>query len=226
MNNSKRSIGFVIAFMTVISIITFILPNINLESLGNSIEVIFPNILFFLFIIVFSSIQFIFRLILTSKYYIRDKIFFFLDIVPSKIYNRLIFYLGIFILFLWPAIASKNLSFISIKAIINLIIWIFITEILLYITYKYTKIHFMTDGILIRGLDFRIDVPLNDKLSNHSGFYPYYNIQKYTVEKNKLILYLYNSTGSIEGYITSDKLKAVAAFLESKKIKHIDKNQV
>lgn len=226
MNNTKRSIGFVLAFMTVISIITFILPNINLESLESNIEVVFPNILFFLFIIVFSSVQFIYRMILTSKHYVRDKIFFFLDIKPSKIYNRLILYLAVFTLFLWPAIASKDLSFISIKSIFNLIIWISIVEILLYISYKHTKIYFMTDGILIRGLDFRIDVPLNDKLTNHSGFYPYYNIQKYSIEKNQLILYLFNTMGTIEGYIPTDKTKPISAFLESKKIKFVNKNEI
>lgn len=226
MNNTKRSINFAIAFMTIISFLTFIIPNINLEAFGDNLEIIFPNVLFFLFIIVFACVQFIFRFLITSKHYIKDKLFFSIDMKPSKLYSRMISYFAVITIFLWPVIASKDLSVITVGSILNLLIWVLVIEIMLYISYRYTKIYFMTDGILLRGLDFRIDIPLNDGLLNHSGFYPYYQIQNYTIYNNYLKLVLYNSSGIIEGCISDERIKPVAAFLESKEIRYIDKNKM
>lgn len=226
MNNTKRSINFAIAFMSVISILTFIIPNINLEALGKNMEIVFPNVLFFLFIIVFSFVQFLFRIFMTSKHYIKDKIFFSINLKPSRLYSRMISYFAVITLFLWPVITSKDFSTITLGSIFNLLIWVLVVEFLLYISYRYTKIYFMTDGILVKGLDFRIDIPLNDGISNHSGFYPYYDIQKYTIDNNFLKLILYNSSGMIEGYITDERIKPVAAFLESKEIRYINKDNL
>lgn len=226
MNNTKRSINFVVAFMSVISILTFIIPNINLEALGENMEIIFPNVLFFLFVIVFSFVQFVFRNLITSKHYIKDKIFFSITLKPSRLYSRMISYFVVITLFLWPVIASKKFSNVTLESMLNLLIWALVVEILLYISYKYTKIYFMTDGILVRGLDFRIDIPLNDGISNHSGFYSYYDIQKYTVDNNSLKLILYNSRGIIEGHITDERIKPVAAFLESKEIKYVNRDNL
>lgn len=223
MNNTKRSINFSIAFMAVISIITFIVPNINLESFGNHIDIIFPNLLFFLFVVVFSTIQLIFRLLVTSKHYIKDKLFFSLNMTPAKIYNRTIMYLVAITFFLWPVIVSRDLSLIKLSAIINLLLWILIIELLLYISTKYTKIHFLSDGVLVRGLDLRMDVPLGENIFNHSGFYPYYDIQNYSIRSNTLKLILYNNRGTLEAYVTDDRIKPISAFFESKKIGNIDK---
>jgi len=220
-NNTKRSINFTIAFMTVISLFTFIVPNIKLEFWEKNIEIVFSNILFFLFIVVFSFIQFIIRMLSTSKYYVKDKLFFSLSMKSSKLYNKVIAYLGAITLFLWPVIISKDLSLIRLSNIANFIIWIFVIEVLLFISYKYTKIYFMSDGILIRGLDFRIDIPVGNELFNHSGFYPYYDIQSYSIKNNCLKLALYNNLGKIEGYISSYRIKPVSAFLESKEIRNI-----
>jgi hypothetical protein len=206
--------------MTVISLLSFVVPSLNLDALGQNIEIVFPNILFLLFVVVFSLIQFLYRAILTSKHYIKDKVFFSINMKKSKLYSRVISYIAIILLFMWPVIASKNLSSnITIGSMINLLVWIVIIEIIPFISYKYTKIYFMTDGILIRGMDFRIDIPLNPEIFNHSGFYPYYDIQQYSIHNNYLRLSLYNNSGVIEGYIPNERIKPIAAFLESKKIK-------
>lgn len=223
MNNTKRSINFSIAFMTVISLITFVMPNINLESFNVNMDIIFPNVLFFLFVVVFSSIQFVFRILITSKYYIKDKLFFSLNMVPSKINNRTIMYLIALTFYLWPVIVSKDLSLIKLSNTFNFLIWIIVIELLIYVSIKYTKIHFMSDGVLIRGLDFRMDVPLGENLFNHSGFYSYHDIQNYSIEKNTLKLILYNNRGVIQGYISEERIKPVSAFFESKKIGNINR---
>ncbi|WP_432665943.1 hypothetical protein R9X47_06555 [Wukongibacter baidiensis] len=219
MNNTKRSINFAIAFMAVISIFTFIVPTIDFQALGENTEIVFPNLLFLLFIVLFSSFQLLFRILTTSKYYVKDKLFFTLSMKSSKMKNRTIPYLGAIALFLWPVIVSKNISLIKLGTIINFLIWILVIEGLLYVTNKYTKIHFMSDGILIRGLDFRIDIPLGDSLLNHSGFYTYYDIQSYFIENNCLELVLFNDVGIIQGYISSDRVPPVSAFFESKEIR-------
>ncbi len=222
MNNTKRSINFSIAFMTVISLITFVMPNIDLESFDGNMDMIFPNVLFFLFVIVFSSIQFVFRILITSKYYIKDKLFFSLNMTPSKINTRTIMYLIAVTFYLWPVIVSKNLSLIKLSNTINFLIWIIVIELLLYVTTRYTKIHFMSDGVLIRGLDFRMDVPLGENIFNHSGFYPYHDIQNYSIKNNTLKLILYSNRGAIQGYISEERIKPVSAFFESKRIGNID----
>lgn len=221
MNNTKRSINFAIAFMAVISIFTFVIPTIDFQSLGESSEIIFPNLLFLLFILLFSSLQLLFRMFITSKYYVKDKLFFTLDMKFSQLKSRTVPYLGSILLFLWPVIVSKNISLIGLINILNFIIWILVIEGLVYITKKYTQIHFMSDGILIRGLDFRIDIPLGDALLNHSGFYPYYDIQSYSIKNNYLELVLFNNLGIIQGYISSDRILPVSAFFESKGIKKL-----
>ncbi|WP_432402290.1 hypothetical protein [Wukongibacter sp. M2B1] len=221
MSNAKRSINFAIAFMTVISIFTFIVPMIDFQSLGESTEIIFPNLLFFLFIVLFSFLQFLFRLLLTSKHYVKDKLFFTLNMRSSKLKNRTVLYLGTIMLFLWPVIVSKNISLIKLGNLLNLVIWILVIEALVYLSNKHTKIHFMSYGILIRGLDFRIDIPLGDSLLNHSGFYSYHDVQSYSIENNYLELVLFNNLGTIQGYISSDRIPPVSAFFESKGIRKI-----
>ncbi len=217
MSNGKRSIAFVLAFMTAITLLVFILP--SLSFIDDSIfSIVFPNILFFLFVIGFAFIQHLFRFVVTSKYFVMDKLLFDVKLNPNKNYNRMISYFFAILLFIWPFIRGESWNNISIHSIISFIFWILIIELFLEISYRYTKMYFMTDGVLIKGLDLRLDIPMNDEIRSHSGFYPYIDISSFSLEGTLLKLYLYQDRGLLEAIVPEDKTKAVEVYLQSKKI--------
>ncbi|RKD25268.1 hypothetical protein SAMN02745883_01553 [Caminicella sporogenes DSM 14501] len=218
MNNSKRVMIFTIALMSVIILLPFILT-FTYTNKTAYLQIRYSNILFFSFVIIFSLVQSLVRIFITSKYYIKDKILFSLKLSPSKLYNRLVFYFQLIAMSIIPLIKNNSFNNFSFSLLIfNFTIWITIIELFLYISYKYTKVYFMTDGILIRGLDLRMDLPINDDIRSHSGFYPYFDIENFTIKNNILKLQIYGNRGYIEVIIPSDKIKHIKTYLESKKI--------
>lgn len=203
--------------MSVIILLPLISPYIFTGKM-DVFQISYSNFLFFMFVVVFSFIQFLARLIMTTRYFIKDKYLFSLDMASSKLYNRLIAYFVTIALFIIPIVKNKALTSLQPVQIVNFIIWLIIIEIILFISFKFTKVHFMTDGILVKGFDLRLDLPMNDEIRTHSGFYAYFDIESFVINKNILKLNLYSNRGSIEAIIPNDKIAPVKAYLKSKKI--------
>lgn len=214
LKNSFRAISFIIPFLSIIFSITYIIPKIP----GIENGTLFFSVLMFLVIGIFPLFQGAIRYIYFKKHFNQTKLFFNIKLGESKLYQRVYYYLFIFIVLVFPLV-GREFQFKNLKPLNLLIIGLFIVlaETLLYLTHHYTKINFMSNGILIIGSDFRIDLPIGGAMRSHSGFYYYGEIHWYDLKKNHLKLELDNND-IIEGYLEDDIERQVIGFLQNKEI--------
>lgn len=99
---------------------------------------------------------------------------------------------------------------------LTILLFIVITEIYLLITVQNTIINFLNNSIIVSGIDFRIDIPLNDPMQSISGIYDYRDFISYSMKEDILKLYLDNSRGTLSMVLPKDKVPHVIAFLQSK----------
>lgn len=218
MNNSKRSIIFFVSFMVVICLMSFVVPSLSFDIDSEAGEIIFTNILYLLFVFILPLTQMLVRLVYTSKQNIKENIFFAIPCAKTSLYNRLVYYILAIFIFLIPFISTRDISYLGKPEIISLLAWLIVIEVLLRITAKYTKLHFTKEGILIRGLDFSIDIPLGNDLMNHSGFYSYRQFYMYDIKDGIIRLYMTGDIGSVAGSISPEIIEPVSAYLGAKHI--------
>lgn len=214
MKNSFRAISFIIPFLTIVFSITYIIPKIP----GIENGTLFFSVLMVLVIGIFPTLQGAIRYLYFKKYFKQSKFFFNIKLGESKLYQRVYYYLFIFIILIFPLI-GRSFELSNLKPINLAIVAFFVVfaEILLYLSYQYTKINFMSNGILIIGSDFRIDLPIGGSMRSHSGFYYYGEIHWYEL-KNNYIKFELSNNDVIEGRLEDDIKKQVIGFLQSKEI--------
>lgn len=210
--------------MSIMCILSFVVPSLPIDFDTPIGELIFNNILYFLLIIVFPFIQMLIRYYTTSKQAIKENIFFSVPLGGKNIYNRLVYYIITLFIFFIPLITMKSLAYINMKEVLSLVVWFIIIELMLRLSIKHTLVHFTKDGILVRGVDMSIDIPLGNDLYNHSGFYNYKLFDEYELEGNTLKLYLDGDRGNIICVIPDEIIEPVLAFLGAKHIGPINKN--
>ncbi|HKL41452.1 MAG TPA: hypothetical protein VJ962_02540 [Clostridia bacterium] len=215
MKNSFRAVSFIIPFLTIIFSITYIIPKIP----GIENGTLFFSVLMFLVIGVFPLFQGAIRYIYFRKFLYQSNFFFSIKLGESKLYQRVYYYLLIFLVLVFPLI-GRNFELKNLKPINFLIIgfFIIISEVLLYLSYEHTKIKFMSNGILIFGSDFRVDFPIGGPMRSHSGFYYYSEIHWYKVKKDHIKFELDNND-VIEGRLPDGIKKQVIHFLAGKDIR-------
>lgn len=214
MKNSFRAVSFIIPFLSIIFSITYIIPKIP----GIENGTLFFSVLMFLVIGIFPLFQGAIRYFYFKKYLYQSKFFFSIKLGESKLYQRVYYYLLIFVVLVFPLIGREfEMSNLESSNLLIIGFFVVISEILLYLSYKYTKVRFMSDGILIIGSDFRIDLPIGGPMRSHSGFYYYGEIHWYQLKNNRIKFELDN-TDVIEGQLTDDIKKQVIHFLASKDI--------
>lgn len=214
LKNSFRAVTFIIPFLMIVLSITYIIPNIP----GIENGTLFFSLLIFLIIGVFPLIQGGIRYFYFNKYKYQGKYFFNIPLGESKLFQRVLYDLLIFIILIFPIIGRGfNISNLTQWNILVTFGFIALAEVILFITYRFTKIHFLSSGILIHGPDFRMDLPMGTPLKSHSGFYFYGEIHSYEIKKNHLTLHIDNND-KIEGMITQDIRAQVLSFLSNKGI--------
>lgn len=215
MKNSFRAISFIIPFLSIILMITFILPYIP----GVENGIVFFSILAFLAIVLFPFLQALIRYLYYIKFYDKNNYFFSIELGEKKLFQRILYYIFIFLILIFP-IVGKNFNFknLSKENIITTIIFILISEIILYFTHKKTKLKFMSNGLLIIGLDLRLDIPMGNSLSSNSGFYSYNEFKYYSINKGTLTLYI-NENDKIKGKLPKEIEPQTIAFLNNKEIR-------
>lgn len=219
MNNTTRSLIFFIGLFSVIfyyfSIIpilpyAMILPNAYVNYLAAAVIIIFP------------TVQLLMRTFVLKKYQLKDESLFHLNIHDAKIINRITYYALAFLIILLP-ITGNRFDFSALLPIhyFTFAVWVMISELWLFITYKTTKAYFGKEYILISGIDFRLDFPIGSILYSHSGVYYYQDFKYYYVEGNILYLSLENDRGKIAVKLSSNITNNVISYLNAHKIKSI-----
>lgn len=214
MKNSFNSISFIIPFLTIILLITFIVPSIP----GIENGVIFFTTLVFLVVILFPLLQGLIRYLYFKQFNDKNNFFFALNLGESKLYQRIMYYLLVFLVLIYPIIGRElNFNRLVIINIIITILFIILSEIMLYLTFSKTNINFMKNGILIIGYDFRIDLPVVNSIKSNSGFYSYDDFTCYSLKNNILTLYI-NENDKIKAKLVKELEPQVLGFLITKKI--------
>lgn len=214
MKNSFRSISFIIPFLTIILLITFIVPFIP----GIENGVLFFSLLVFLIIIIFPLMQGIIRYVYYKKYFVKSNFYFSLKIGETKTFQRVLYYLLVILVLIYPIVGREfNFKNLTSTNIIVTLIFLVLSEIMLYFSFSKTNVNFMKDKILILGSDFRMDLPMGNPIKSNSGIYFYNEFENYSFNKNILTLYL-SENDKIKAKLPDDLKPKVIAFLENKKI--------
>ena len=205
MNNTKRSLIFSASFLLTtffFAMLMFFLPNMPLRYI------------FYLSLYCFMPIMFfIIRAIYIKRYIKNGTVFFSLKSKLSILQSRLILY----VIIIFTEYKYYN-TFSNINMYLTILLFIFITEIYLLITVKTTSINFLNNSIIVSGIDFRIDIPLNDPIQSTSGIYNYRDFTSYSMKEDNLKLYLDNSRGTLSMVLPKDKVPHVISFLQSKEM--------
>lgn len=203
MNNTKRSLIFIASFLLTtffFSMLMYFLPNISLRYI------------FYLSLYCIMPIMFlIIRTIYIKKYIKNGTVFFSLKSRLNILQPRLILY----VIIIFTEYKYYN-TFSNINMYLTILLFVFITEIYLFITVKKTSINFLNNSIILSGIDFRIDIPLNDPIQSTSGIYDYRDFISYSMKEDILKLYLDNSRGTLSMVLPKDKVPHVISFLQSK----------
>lgn len=223
MSNSKRSVLFTVAFITVMFIFSFIMPRYD-AFFGDTFR--FLNGGLFLIIILYPTIQMAMRYAYGQYGLKRDHAFFTLPIKENMTYYRLINILFIGLILGFPIVKGLLTSLEVPTYITAIVVWLVIAELLIQISARTTKAIFAHRQVIVTGFDFRIDMPVGDALKSHSGVYDYKDFTMFTYNKGILTLYLYDGIGKINVAVHEDMGKQVTSYLGTKKIKYKEHYQV
>lgn len=216
MNNSKRSVLFTVAFITVMFIFSFIMPKYD-AFFGDTFR--FINGVLFLILILYPTLQMLMRYFYGQHSLKKDHVFFTLSIKENMTYYRLVNILFIALLLGYPILKGLLTPSQVTKYIIAGLIWLCITEGLIQVSSRTVKAHFAHRQLILKGLDFRIDMPVGDGLKSHSGVYSYSDFTAFTYKQGLLTLYLYDGVGKVNINVHEDMSKQVTSYLGTKKIK-------
>lgn len=209
MNNTKRSLIFGLSL--IFTTITFTLLLTTMPRV--STKTIFYISLYIIMPLTF----FLIRKIYINRNFNKSQIFFSLNGKQKNANMRIILYAII----LFTEYKLYN-SFSNINMYLTILFFLAVTEFYIFISNKSTKVYFLNQSIIVYGLDFRIDIPLNDDIKNTSGIYAYADFDEYSIKKNIFTLHLDNKRGTISMILPEDKFPHIVAFIQSKNIKHID----
>lgn len=207
----------VVAFMGCITVFSFVMPYFDFFY---SSDLNLINGTLALIIILFPALEALMRTILVTKSYDPGKFFF---AVPMREkYYRQGFYYGILILVLLvvPYVrgsASMNLF----DLVTSAVCWMLVSVLMLYITQKKTFVNFMNDGIIIKGIDLRLEFPMNDPIRSNSGIYTFRDFRGFYIEGNLLQLFLKDNNGKVTAALPKDEVQHIIAFLLSKEVKRL-----
>ncbi len=207
----------IVAFISCIFVFSFIMPasdfifSSDLNLINGTIALI---------IIMFPAVEALMRALMTRRPYNPGKFFFS---VPMQVsYYRQAFYFGLLIVILLVVPFMRGSASMSLFDVItSAVCWSIVALVLLYITQKKTFIHFMSDAIIIKGIDLRLEFPMNDPIRSNSGIYSFKDFSGFYIEGTHLKLFLKDKQGYIKAQLPGDKVQHITAFLLSKEIKRL-----
>lgn len=215
MRNSIRVTEFIIAFLATVVLYSLVLPAFDFFYLTD-LHYIQTGLA--LILVCFPGVLAIARMVHVNRNYNRGKFFFATSLHPrSKWRHRFIFW-ALLAAVLYTPIVKDALAITITQAVISTAVWMILIEGLLYITYNTTKAHFMTDGIIVRGIDFRPDFPIGDPYRSNSEIYPYHVFACFVLDGNHMKLIMKNREGVLNILLPEDKIQHIASYVAAKDI--------
>ncbi len=215
MRNSIRVTQFVIAFMVTVVLYALVLPQFDIFYMT---DYHFLATGLGLVLLVFPAVLAISRYAFSFKNYDPGKFFFATVLHKKGIWrHRIIFWALLGVILLTPVV--RGIVALNTEALVIIAgMYIVLIEFLLRLTYLSTQAHFMSDAIIIRGIDLRPDFPVGEPIRNNCGTYSYRSIAAFVVEGNHFHFVLKDQEGVLDVLIPQDKVQNIVAFLSSKEI--------
>ena len=136
-----------------------------------------------------------------------------------RLVDRVLVYLLPALGTLLPAIQARSLSAITLQSLLFSISLIIIIEILFYANIKTMKVYITNKGLIIRGIDLRLEVPLPSNYRNPSGYFPFNRIITFVDLNDKLLVEQSYDLGNIVLQSDVETLKKIKAVFIANGIK-------
>ena len=221
MRNSMKTVVFIIsliAYFIYLSISSaFINAAVNTGNLAFAAMVIYLSSAIGILVVIYT--QAATKYWYASKALINATVHVKLPLGKFRLVDRILVYFLPALGIIMPALQTRSLSVITLQSVIFLILLIIIIEILFYINSKTMKAFITSKGIIIRGIDLRLEIPLPSNYRNPSGYYPFNRIITFLDLNDKLLVEQSYDLGNIVLKSDADTLKKVKAALIANGIK-------
>ncbi|MGB7605202.1 MAG: hypothetical protein WBL93_06965 [Lutisporaceae bacterium] len=155
----------------------------------------------------------------TSKYLESAKVYLKLPLAKFRLADRLLVYLLPSLSILIPFALTRKLSSITPQSIIFVVSAIIIMEFLFHINNKTMKAFIKDKGIIIKGIDLRLELPFPSNYHNPSGYYPFERIINFLDLNDRILIEQSYDLGTITLKADSEALKQVKGVLLANKVR-------
>lgn len=208
----KKSVAFFISFIVTIAFISFIVMLFN-PTKSTSLPIILSvGLIFFMFFQGTLKLKWNNKILKQNKILIELKGYVFTNLEKSWLYLFLI------IIYFSPMIGNPSLKSITLSRIFYFIVFTIIILLLLKFSEKTMKVIFTKEGIVVTGLDLRVDISLGRPLHNATGFYPYSMIDGYLPLVDGIELFLEYEQGKIVAIADNEIKNQILSILKANNI--------
>lgn len=166
------------------------------------------------FFILMPLVNALFQNLVIKKVYDPSKYFFTLAFNESVGYEWLVCGSAIVLLFFLPSTDLRPLGLTYAALVVGL--WVAIAACTIFISQKMTKVDFLNDTILVKGINFFKSSGLSQKTTTGLGVYTYDEFGSFTVKDEKLVIKLQDGRGQVAVKLPKDKSEQVSKYLVAK----------
>lgn len=221
MRNSMKTIVFIIsliAYFIYLSISSaFINAAVNTGNLALAAMAIYISSAIGILVVIYT--QAAVKYWYTSKSLKNVTVHVKLPLGKFRLTDRLLVYFLPSLGIIMSVMQARSLSVITLQSMLFLISLIIIIEILFYVNRKTMKAYITNKGIIIRGIDLRLEIPLPSNYHNPSGYYPFNRIITFLDLNDKLLVEQSYDLGNIVLKGDTETLKKIKAVLVANGIK-------
>lgn len=221
MSNSMKTVVFIIsliAYFIYLSISSvFINAAINTGSQGYAALVIFVTSALGILVMLYTQAA--------VKYWYATKplrnatVHVKLPLGKFRLTDRILVYFIPALSLIIPILQTRSFTTITWPSILFLVIVIVLVEILFFINSKTMKAYITNKGIIVRGIDLRLEIPIPSNYHNPSGYFPFNRIITFLDLNDKLLVEHNHDLGSIVLKADAATLKQVKAVLIANGVK-------
>lgn len=145
-----------------------------------------------------------------------QKYFFTLAFKESVLYEWLVCLSAVALLFFIPITDIRVLGWPMTIGVVGA--WLLVIGLTTVLSQKLTRIDFMSDLIMVRGINFFKSAGLSQKTTTGLGIYTYDEFEGFSLKENKLVLRLVDGKGQVAVQLPADKSVQVTQYLIAKGI--------
>jgi hypothetical protein len=221
MSNSMKTVVFIIsllAYFIYLSISSAIVnAAINTGNQGYTALVIFITSAVGILVVLYT--QAAVKYWYTSRQLKNATVHVKLALGKFRLTDRILVYFIPALSLIIPIMQTRSLSSITWPSILFLVLVIIIVEFLFFVNSKTMKAYITNKGIIVRGIDLRLEIPIPSNYHNPSGYFPFKRIITFLDLNDKLLVEHSHDMGSIILKADVDTLKQVKAVLIANGIK-------